>query len=533
MPILRLTAWLLAGLILVPAPRAQAQKVDWPTYGFDSYRSGYNPNETILGPSTVSGLKLAWAFDPGAFEIANINPSWTSASATMDGQPILAQGVPVAGTPTDLVLIGDNNGVFYALDANSAAPGGTVVWYNAIGTAVVAGCHNVPTTLGLRATAAVDRGANGGNGAVYVAANGMVHALDLASGAELAGWPVMLPMPHPPKIDGAIHDGVNVVNGQLYVGTGSTCDQAPWFGRMVRIDTAAAAVSGTWYALSGTAAPPAGHANGGGIWGSGGAAVDPTAAVGGVYVATGNAPNLNQPLYSEYVVDLSPDLTTTVGYAAPAVPPGNNDFSTTPVVFQPASCPLKLLAAQNKMGMLVLEQINPDGSLTVLQSSQMGQPPKDFIGQIAWDPVDQLVIVSTPTSGPAPYAHTVTALQISAGCANPVLSVAWQTTQQINGQPFSTGNLSSPTIANGLAFVTAAGKPVAIYAIATSAGTGYAAGQVLWQANEGSRCVYAEVNESGPIVVNGMVLTTCRGPSNLVQAYALPPPAAAAAPARP
>ena len=54
----------LAAIPALSAPGATiaATAVDWPTYGFDSLRTGNNTAETALSPATVSKLKLAWAF---------------------------------------------------------------------------------------------------------------------------------------------------------------------------------------------------------------------------------------------------------------------------------------------------------------------------------------------------------------------------------------------------------------------------------------------------------------------------------------
>src|SRR5436190_10213428 len=83
-------------------PFASAAKIDWPTYGFNLQRTGENPSENIITPSTAAGLHKIWDFDLGAIAIA---------------QPVLAAGVTVNGTPKDLVFVGDEHGDFYAVDA--------------------------------------------------------------------------------------------------------------------------------------------------------------------------------------------------------------------------------------------------------------------------------------------------------------------------------------------------------------------------------------------------------------------------------
>src|SRR5690242_1897081 len=70
------------------AAHGRAGSVDWPMYGFDLQRTGENPSETILTPSTVAGLHELWSFDLGAVSIM---------------QPVAAVGVTVNGSSKDLV----------------------------------------------------------------------------------------------------------------------------------------------------------------------------------------------------------------------------------------------------------------------------------------------------------------------------------------------------------------------------------------------------------------------------------------------
>jgi hypothetical protein len=167
--------------------------IDWPTYGFDSHRGGFNNQEHILGQASVGKLTLAWSFNPGTYELA-IDPSISTTNAKLLGQPIVASGVPIKGTPADLVLVADRNGYIFALDAYSASPTGTVVWHRNLGARTI-DCDGTTLTIGARAAVAVDRAANGSKGAVYLSMNGRAHGLDLASGAELPGWPVIVPTP--------------------------------------------------------------------------------------------------------------------------------------------------------------------------------------------------------------------------------------------------------------------------------------------------------------------------------------------------
>ena len=108
--------------LIVASLQARAeQKADWPTYGMDSLRSGYNPCEKILGAITVGRLSQTWGFDTGAFEVAK-DPSIDPKNDGVQGQAILAHHVVLGGAHHDVLPVGDNNGYFYALDANSPDP---------------------------------------------------------------------------------------------------------------------------------------------------------------------------------------------------------------------------------------------------------------------------------------------------------------------------------------------------------------------------------------------------------------------------
>jgi hypothetical protein len=507
-------ASLMASRAIAPTP-VVAAGVDWPTYGFDSLRTGYNPLETMLGPTSVAGLRLIWAFSSAALER---DPA-TAASAVFEAQPVIATGVETELGLVDLVLVGDDNGMFFALKANSPKPNGIVVWRKHLGARDAPARNDTVRVMGVIASAAVDRAANGGAGAVYVGVNGRVHALDLATGTELAGWPVILPGQRFPTDYGFIHDGLNVVNGQLYAGTSAVQDLQPWYGRLISVDTGTAAVSGLWYPLTGSAKHPAAAASGGGIWSPGGVAVDPAATVGGVYVATGNSPT-GTPLYTNQVVNLSPDLTKIVSYASPPIPVGDYDYGSNPVVFQPTGCPTKLLAVKNKIGLLVIESIGSDGTLSVVQSTQVATTVS-MEGSVAWDPADQLLLVTSLADGPAPYVHGLFAMRPAPDCQS--FSLAWQTVNDIHGNPIPAGAISSPSVANGVAYFVVAAPAPQLVAVATAGGQGAAAGQVLWQSGTSSQCGSFS-GLSAPSVTDGAVYMSCTGTGATVRAFSLAEP---------
>ena len=166
-----------------------------------------------------------------------------------------------------------------------------------------------PFSYGVLDTGTIDRATN----RVYVAdGQDQLHALDLATGAEAGGWPVTVAAD---PIHNAVWAGLtyNPANNLIYVETASEgCDVLPWQGRIEAINTNTATIVGTFYPAQGN--------NGGGIWGYGGASIDP--ATNNVFIATGNSSTVsNQTLgYSEQIVELSPDVSTVLANNYPGLP---------------------------------------------------------------------------------------------------------------------------------------------------------------------------------------------------------------------
>jgi len=99
-------------MALLPASLSAATTAtpyDWSTYGFGPQRSSYDPLETTLGVDNAASLHQLWSFDLGAVTIT---------------QPVIASGVTVNGSPTDLVYAGTEHGDLVAVDAAT----GTEVW---------------------------------------------------------------------------------------------------------------------------------------------------------------------------------------------------------------------------------------------------------------------------------------------------------------------------------------------------------------------------------------------------------------------
>jgi hypothetical protein len=497
---------------------AMAASIDWPTYGFTSLRSNYNPSETAITPATVTGLTPLWSFNAKAFDTSigtSINPN----GDTLGGQPIVAANVTTASGTTDLVLIGDNSGTFFALDANTTTATGSVIWYRSLGTTAVGAPVN--KAYGIRSTAALD---HSGTGTVYVGDATQVYGLALTTGAILPGWPVSTVAAGAPSTDGFMHDALNFVDKYVVVGTsGVGIDQPPYYAKVAFISTSLHKVVASWYPMTGNDTLPT--VSGGGIWGWGGIAIETGDKAGGIYVATGNAVGtpLQQVDDAENIVNLNTKNLKLVGAATPTfAAQGDDDYGSTPLVFTPQGCGTKLVAVKSKTGMMVVDTVAADGSLAVGQTLTVTTPGgTDFKGTAAWDPVDQLVLVTNDQAGPAPYGAGLVAFH--AACTAPYLSFAWQTISQ-NGTPIMVngGQISSPTVINGLAFFGAedlAGDARSVvYAVLTAPVGSQPAGTIVWT----SKLITGTFDSALPTVVNGKLLFSTVSTQPTLYAFGLP-----------
>jgi len=430
---------LLAAALALAAPSA-ARAAGWSTFGFDVERTGFDPSETVLDAAVVPGLRQAWATDVGGI---------------VDAQPSYARAVQLPGGSTaDLVLVGTEQGAEIALDAAT----GDVVWRRDLGRDRTT-CHDTPGGVyGISAPAVVD------GGRVYVAGAGTrLHALDLATGAELPGWPVTLGAnPASEHVWG----GLNLSRGRISAGLASFCDNAFYRGSIVSVDVAPARRAGRVWLTSA-------RVRGGGVWGWGGVAID--AGNGRVYAATANSQSRRQDAgLAEHVVRLSPGLRVEAADAPRVRRSGDADFGAHPVLFRAGACPPQL-AVMHKSGALLLydrDRIARGPRQTV----QLGDPASlDAFSTYAWSPVDRALFVSVP-SGPAPG---VVALRVGSDCR---FKRAWQTAlglpHDLHGAPIvGAGVLWASAGARLFALATADGRR--LWDSGTSIGSLIAAAPVL------------------------------------------------------
>jgi outer membrane protein assembly factor BamB len=408
-----------AGVTAPPSP-APAY-TDYSTYGDTLSGSQYNPNETTISSSNAGSLHKIWAVDLGS---------------AVTAQPVVATNVSINGTPTTVLYVGTEGGVFYALNANT----GATIWKDSLGS-FTSSCTDLPGgVFGITGTATFVKSSN----TVYVAdGKDQVHALNMQTGAEMNGWPVTVATtPSTDHIYSALV--YNPANRLLYASTASLCDKGVWNGRSVAINTATAAITSSFFPAS---APP--YQNNGyygdGIWGIGGPAID---AANNVYVATGNTVGggSDSAAYGEQLIQLDGSLNF-IAANQPGVTGGDVDFGATPMLFQPPGCS-PLITAKNKTGFFIEWYVSAISSGPIQRlSMEASTSSGEFVGATAYSPVTNLVYVGDP-GGNSTFTNGIVALAPQGDCT---LALAWQQTayRAVNGN--DTNN--SVTVANGVVYL--------------------------------------------------------------------------------
>ncbi len=436
---------------------------DWATWGNGRERHGENVLERRISLTNVHQLTEQWSVDLGA--ISNT-------------APVVAANLLVNGRSTDLIYVGSEHGMFYAI-----ARDGTVVWSRDLGSRTT-NCADTPDgTFGVTASAAFDRA----NKRVYVAGgDGYVHAFDAVSGAGVPGWPVQITTDPTHEV---VWGGLQLVDDHLYVPIGSHCTAAPYHGRIVDISPTSQSIQHTFWVTD-----PAGP-SGGGVWGWGGVSVD--LGSGDLFAATGNG--LADPEnfgYADAVLRLSSSLELEQ-YDKQPVTIRNDDYGSTPVLFQAPNCPRQFVV-ERKNGSLYLYDRDAISS-GYRQRIEMGTP--NFFGVPAYSNATKMVYVVNQKGSPdGTYVPGLAAFKVNASCK---LTLAWQTR-------LATSNATAPSVANGVVFLPSggSGKVYALNALT---------GELLW--DSGTTLTGRAYSQA--VVVNGFLYAVSW--DHRLHAWTIPP----------
>jgi outer membrane protein assembly factor BamB len=306
-----------------PTPSGAVGTGGWTSYLHDSLHSSFNPNATKITPANAGSLIPAWpaaVFPDPPFKPGQPPATW-AASPTVYNRRI---------------YIGSNSGVFYAYNLTT----GALVWRKLLGFQSAFTCSG----QGIVSTATVAIDPVTQKAVVYVAAgDGYLYALRPATGGVL--WRTK-----------SVDPGVNVnaafpwasplvLNGRVYLGMSSTCDDPLIRGGLQEFDQNTGALLQTYYSV-----PE--ESLGGSIWSSPAGTSDGSS----VFVSTGNADeqNMTPPGDSYSIVRI--DGTTLTKQDIWTVPDAqlvhDSDFGGSPTIFKATidGNPTQLVGACNKNG---------------------------------------------------------------------------------------------------------------------------------------------------------------------------------------
>ena len=273
--------------------RPGAAQVNVLTQHNDNARTGANLRETVLSPATVNKAHFGMLFKRVLDD-------------QLYTQPLVVTQVPVSAGMRDVVYVTTVNNSVYAFDANDATAT-TPIWHVNFGLpanlhSAPFGCLDMNGQMGIVGTPVIDRT----RGVLYVVAltrTGTVftqrlHALDLATGADLPESPVVIKADQFDALLQNQRPALLISNGTVYVGYASHCDKGPYHGFLMAYDAGSLAQVAVF-----NTSPTGSEAS---IWQSGqGPAAD---ADGNVYVVTGNGSWDGIRNFSESFLKLSPTL---------------------------------------------------------------------------------------------------------------------------------------------------------------------------------------------------------------------------------
>lgn len=307
------------------------------TYRDDLDRDGANTQEYALTPANVNTTSFGKLFS-------------CSVDGAIYAQPLWVANVTVSGAKHNVVIVATQHDSLFAFDADASpcvqlwsanlidgshggTSGETPVPDGTTNYLVGKGYADITPEIGVTGTPVIDPT----TGTVYVVSKSTsstggltfyqrLHAIDITTGNEKPGSPVLISASFPGTADGGTSDtfnaqqenqrpGLALVNGTVYVAWASHEDATPYYGWIIGYQYNGSSLTQTQVF---NVAPNVGE---GGIWMSGGApAAD---ANNDLYVVTGNAvfdansasaPNND---YGDSLLQLSPSLQV-LQYFAPS-----------------------------------------------------------------------------------------------------------------------------------------------------------------------------------------------------------------------
>jgi hypothetical protein len=214
-------------------------KIDVLTHHFDVGRTGLNASEADLTHANVNSTQ---------FGLLRILP----VDGVVDAQPLFLSNVNIGGVEHNIVYVVTEADSVYAFDAGS----GVRLWKaSVLGTGETTSgdhsCGQITPEIGITATPVIDRKA-GPHGTIFLVGmtidasskyHQRLHALDAATGAELAHSPAEVAGTYPGTGAGSVggkvtfnpglyaeRAGLLLLNGTVYLGWTSHCDGGDYNG---------------------------------------------------------------------------------------------------------------------------------------------------------------------------------------------------------------------------------------------------------------------------------------------------------------
>jgi hypothetical protein len=264
---------------VIPAPAG----TDVLTYKNDLSRSGQNLTESTLTLSNVTS---------STFGLLRNLP----VDGKVDAQPLYLSQLNISGTAHTALFVATEHDSVYAFDSDT----GAVLWHVSLlstGETLsdTRGCGQVVPEIGITSTPVIDRRA-GAHGTIFVVAmskdassnyHQRVHALDVATGAELLNGPVEIAATFPNNggstsfSAGQYEERAALLlsNGTIYTTWTSHCDDPPYTGWVIAFAESTLARTAVLNVAPNSGAGPA-------IWMSGGGPAADSA--GNIYLLTAN-----------------------------------------------------------------------------------------------------------------------------------------------------------------------------------------------------------------------------------------------------
>ena len=494
------------------------------TYQYDNTRAGANLNESTLNKSNVNATTFGKLF---AYPV----------DGYVYGQPLYAGSVNVPNKGIhNVVYVATEHDSVYAFDADSSAGANSApLWQtsflnpaNGVGTVPAADteCDQIIPEIGITSTPVIDQSSGtifvvamtketSGSAASYVQ---RLHALDMASGAEKPGSPVVIQATYPGTGEGGHtlvfnprnykqRPGLLLLNGTVYTAWSSHCDIGAYHGWLIGYDAQSLKQTTVYNNTP--------NGNEGSFWAGGAApAVDSNGNIylvsgNGTFDAAGNGPDLGE----SYIKLSSAGGLSVTDYFTPF---NYDDLNANDVDTGSAGVALigdeagsaahpHLMAGAGKEGRIYLLDRDSPGKLQSGSDSQIVQSLPGAIAGIFGNPAYFNQALYFCGSGDTLKAFSISDAQMSTAPTS-------QSTEAF-GYPGCVATISANGKSNGIAWIVDPAGVLRAYDASNLASELYNSNQ-----NAGRDALGMAVKFSVPTVVNGKVYA---GTQNSLVVYGL------------